>query len=380
MSYVLMCLSQRLLVPPDEISSSYSYQACDSYLIFPDGSTVCLLEAPTIMAVLKITPPFFYSYQCGSTLLTSYIPVYMYSVSMQLLASIVTFAFIILSSSYNITEHPHWSWLLRWFPGVCWPSHWNNVHHHHTFELTVNEKQIRLVKPHEIISRMMNNLVLLLSFGLCSPVLCCYIALNICVHLSCWLLLIGRFVCLRIDFLASPQLSLAGLSHLSHLSFDLLPLSFVEAGHKEISEDQLLLLLDQQLSGVHSSLLVCKWPIILTSCFFVTLLCWDMAGDQGGWFSALWVPIVGVVMAMLIWVWDRVLISGVIPEGDCSRQFFSSLFSSLLPNNHHRSESANSPSLEIVHSSLHRPPPSSAHASTGEVVDEEISFEDQFAF
>jgi hypothetical protein len=89
----------------------------------------------------------------------------------------------------------------------------------------------------------------------------------------------------------------------------------------------------------------------------VTLLCWDLAGEQGGWFSALWVPIVGVVMAMLIWVWDRVLISGVIPEGDWFQRFFSFLFSSLLPKNCHRSESANDPpSLEIVHSSIHQPP------------------------
>jgi hypothetical protein len=135
-------------------------------------------------------------------------------------------------------------------------------------------------------------------------------------------------------------------------------LTIVLQGLKRISEDQLLLLLDQQLCGVHSSLLVCKWPIILTSCFFVTLLCWDMAGDQGGWFSALWVPIVGVVMAMLIWVWDRVLISDAIAEVGWFQRFFSSLFSSLLPNIHYRSKSANdSPSLEIVHSSLHRYPP-----------------------
>jgi hypothetical protein len=253
------------------------------------------------MAVLKITPPFFYSYQCGSTLITSYIPVYMYLVSIQLLSSIVTFTIVILSN--NITEHPYWSWLLKLFPGVCWPSHWNHVDLRHFSEMKVEGK---LVNPHEIISRLMNNLVLLLSFGLCSPVLCCYISLSICVHLGCWLILIGRFFCLRIDVLSS--------SLVSPSSF-LLALNLPDYQCKEINEDQLLLLLDQQLSGVHASLLVCKWPIILTSCFFVTLLCWDMAGDQGGWFSALWVPIVGVVIAMLIRVLDRALMSGAIPEG-----------------------------------------------------------------
>jgi hypothetical protein len=158
------------------------------------------------MDVLKITPPFFYSYQCGSTLLTAYIPVYMYSVSLQLISTLVTFAFILFTSSHHMTQQPHWSWLLKSFPGICWPSHWSNVDYHLS-NPTPEKKPIRLIKPHRIISRIMNNMVLLLSFGLCSPVLCCYVTLNICVYLSCWLILIGRFVCHRIDTLASRGLS-----------------------------------------------------------------------------------------------------------------------------------------------------------------------------
>jgi hypothetical protein len=72
-------------------------------------------------------------------------------------------------------------------------------------------------------------------------------------------------------------------------------------------QDPFLQLLNQQLRGVNSSLVVCKWPVTLTSCFFLTLLCWDMAGDKGGWSQALWVPIVGVVMIMTIWLLDHAL-------------------------------------------------------------------------
>jgi hypothetical protein len=149
-----------------------------------------------------------------------------------------------------------------------------------------------------------------------------------------------------------------------------LTLIHLETDHRT-SEDQLLLLLNRQLHGVNSSLIVCKWPVILTSCFFVTLLSWDMAGDQGGWFHALWVPIAGVAMAVLIWVWDRVLISGRIANQDWSRHFsFASLCSSLLPNNRHLEPTTAAPStLEIVRSSLHQPSPA-------KVVDEE----EQFAF
>jgi hypothetical protein len=92
-----------------------------------------------------------------------------------------------------------------------------------------------------------------------------------------------------------------------------------------------------------------------------------MAGDQGGWFHALWVPIAGVAMAMLIWVWDRVLISGRIADQDWSRHFsFASLCSSLLPNNRHLEPTTAAPStLEMVHSSLHQPSLASRELADG---------------
>jgi hypothetical protein len=120
--------------------------------------------------------------------------------------------------------------------------------------------------------------------------------------------------------------------------------------HKTIIDDPLLHLLDQQLQGVHSSLLVCKWPVALMSCFFVTLLCWDMAGDKGGWSQALWVPIVGVAMVLAIWVWDRLWIPG--SHGTACHRFS-------LPHDHHPSSTSTlrpgtGNSLEFVRSSLHQ--------------------------
>jgi hypothetical protein len=190
----MICLSsflQRLLVRLDDISSSYSYQRCGLYVFFSDGSRFCLRYAPAIpgiMDVLKLTPPFFYSYQCGSTLLTSYLPVHMYSISLQIISTIVSL--IIIFSSSNLTHHPRW--LLSLFPGVCWPSHWQSVKGP-AIDLHFNKKPICLIKPHQIISRTMNNIILLLSFGLCSPVLCAFITVSICA--------VGRFVSLRIDAL-----------------------------------------------------------------------------------------------------------------------------------------------------------------------------------
>jgi hypothetical protein len=200
-------------VPPDDISSSYSYQRCILSHITLDGRTECLQSAPTFMDVLKITPPFFYSYQCGSTLLTSYLPVHMYSISLQVLFTIVTL--IIMFSSSNRAQLP--PWLLSLFPGVCWPSHWQNVGRGSS-AIDLKERPV-MIKPHQIISKTMGNIILLLSFGLCSPVLCVYIAVSICLHLCSWLLLIGRFVSVRMDALhALRSFSGAEPDRGSHLS------------------------------------------------------------------------------------------------------------------------------------------------------------------
>ena len=329
---------------PNDISSSYTYLSCLTTFLFPDGRSICIQYAPKVMDVLKITPPFYYSYQCGSTILTYYIPIYMYSISLQILSHVVTFIFIIFSSTMK-TKYSQW--ILKSFPGIYLPSHWNN-----NADQTIldSEKSIplRLINPHQIISSVVNNIVLLLSFGLCSPLLCFYISLSICVQVCYWLIFIGRFVCFRIDALAT---SLSGLLFLHSHFF------IMQTDHRKI-EDPLLLLLDRQLHGANSSLVACKWPITLTSCFFATLLGWDMAGDQGGWFEALWVPIAGVMMLIAIWVWNRVLGILSVSDGAGFRLSFPHRFSSPLLRNNRPSDStiAIAGSLEMIRSSLHQVP------------------------
>lgn len=172
------------------------------------------------MDVLRISPPFSYTYQCGSTLLTAYLPVYMYSISLQILSVLAKLTFVFSS---NLAEYPEW--LMRLFPAVYWPV---LLRDRHTASLTVNKERnwdedgltrlqdrpsIRLIRPYQILSSAMNNVILLLSFGLCSPILCCYITLNLSLTLCSWLMLIGRFVSAHLDLALVPSLlSQAGLA------------------------------------------------------------------------------------------------------------------------------------------------------------------------
>ena len=116
------------------------------------------------MDVLKLAPPFTYSYQCGSTLLTSYIPVYMYTVLIQIIVDILR-----VVSAFQIKFENFPKWMRSFLPK-------------------------RHIKSSKIISSLINSLVLLLSFGLTSPVLCVCICVGVMTSVNCWLILIGKIV------------------------------------------------------------------------------------------------------------------------------------------------------------------------------------------
>jgi hypothetical protein len=280
------------------------------------------------MDPLNLTPPFSYSYQCASTLLVSYVPVYMYLVSLQFLPTFVVLV-LLASSDLSIALLPE-GLMKTCFPPIAWPLHLiKELNQSRSPSVPSVIATDRLIKPHQIVSNVVNNVILLLSFGLCSPVLGCYITLSTCATLWCWLMLIGRFVfrCTRLDLVADHHPNLLGPMS---LQTEQNPISADSVScAREIREEkgdekppnilpigaalkcQSLSLLNQQLRGVSSSLTVCKWPVVLTSCLFVTLFSWDMVGDEVGWEAGLWVPVVGAMMLLLVWIWDRFLVPHV---------------------------------------------------------------------
>lgn len=50
------------------------------------------------------------------------------------------------------------------------------------------------------------------------------------------------------------------------------------------------------------SLMLCKWLVVCTSCIFLTLLSWDIAGDKEKWNGAIWVPFTGLGIIIILWI------------------------------------------------------------------------------
>jgi hypothetical protein len=250
----------------------------------------CALSVPVVMNVLEIAPPFTYSYQCGSTLLISYIPVYMYSASLQL-----TLVLVRLFAIFALSSHPTPTFWMTLFPQICWPLSMRST----------SSTAIRVIEPFQILYNTTSNLILMLSFGLCSPVLACSLMLNLTANLCSWQMLVGRFLTLRIPILSSSRLD-SPRDALKDLEKPR------ESSEPHQHQDELVNLLREQVAGVHRHLIECKWPVICTSCFFMTMFSWEIVGDEVGWLEAIWVPVLGVVILFIVMVWDALLVRGVV--------------------------------------------------------------------
>lgn len=129
--------------------------------------------------------------------------------------------------------------------------------------------------------------------------------LNLTANLCSWLMLVGRFLTLRI-----PTLSSSPLDSPRDALKDLEKPRQSSEPHQH--QDELVNLLREQVAGVHRHLIECKWPVICTSCFFMTMFSWEIVGDEVGWLEAIWVPVLGVVILAIVMVWDALLVGGMI--------------------------------------------------------------------
>lgn len=292
---------------PDKIESKYTYNECEESIYTTFGGR-CVSYEPQYSNVVPITPPFSYNYDCASVVLTIYTPVYLYGACMQMLFQ------------------PLFHGVLRWgvrfdtlpvairtrLPGVLWPSSWptsdanrasmelHDISSPSTVSLArsshasgstavggTGRKDTQLINKDRILSTVMYQLAIFVTFGLCNPYLALAIMIALLVTCYDWVLLIGRFVHLRAvpcrkmsnDMEGAPSARGSDDSGLESASSGIEESSIMKDGRSSVSAvDVSLLRLNTVLAMSERSLARCVWPLIWTSCAFYGLICLDMAG------------------------------------------------------------------------------------------------------
>ena len=289
---IIFIQSAFIEAPP--IWTSYQYETCsDDYLhISPIDSSFHVTcgyyddEFHMIDIDLEpFVPPFTYSYQCASVLLTSYIPVLIFVSAFQML---LPFGFVWFQIMVNYSTIPA---PLRFaFYGVIWPDYWLATYSENDEDLAREATDILVLDTNDIVyADILNQLIVLLSFGLCSPMLAASVSLAFGFKMLMWRMLLGRFVHYR--------MRLANLNRAKVEGEDAVVIEY------DVKLDDMAIdaLADATVDFV-SVFEMCLWPLCLSSAAFFVIICWDIAGDEVGSKGSLWVPVVVGCIPFAYWL------------------------------------------------------------------------------
>ena len=258
-----MC--QGLIVAPDDVDSQYQYTYCETTRYDArENTTICTGEALRTVYVSPLQPPFLYNSQCTSTILTSYIPVYIFVYVIQVC---VTISLVAISNSVEYKHLPEW--VVGRVQGVLWSEHeW----------VCSRSCPGEVMKATKIICfDILNHLAVLATFGISSPYLVLILYLAVTLKLYMWRVKIGQFVYQRTATKCSP-----GGGDIKRIDDD---------GVSVLQLDclQIMVMIEENLR-----------PIIVCSAAFYFFICWDMTSDDLGWRASFWAPVSIFVLTILL--------------------------------------------------------------------------------
>jgi Leucine-rich repeat (LRR) protein len=275
------CLNS-LVSSQDEITSNAQFTFCKRLAIshsmmamamapmsqgeeeMPSMDPICL-EYDSMTLSTSYIPPFTYSYQCTSSILTNFIPVFFFS------CIVLTFIFPLINTllASLASNHSGLSPYLQRLPGVLYP------------ELSVRNPHHLVMHSGIVLSGILQQIVILLTFGITSPPLA--LALFFTIHSLTWQwqIFIGRY-------LQHGRLVAGAITTQQELE-SAPPL---ESGNKSTplrssGPERLDSLLEKSVRGVWLGPVQSVWTMIDISALFFAVLLFDISGDEVGWLYAV---------------------------------------------------------------------------------------------
>jgi hypothetical protein len=235
-----------------------------------DYQIICVHDNLMTIKVSPVVPPFLYSNLCGSVILTSYIPVYIY---MYILSVVITVA-----STYTYCKYVNYTTLStviqKTFMGLMWPKHdWNG---------DAESLSRLLLKADNIVCNVLHHICILLTFGMCCPALAVAIAIFVSCKVWIFQIVLGRFLETINHSEEVNNISIATKS------FDY--------------PNNVWLALELAASDIDVYVSNCMWEVVCMSSVFFALLCWDMASDTSLLKDAVWLPITAITIPLTMWL------------------------------------------------------------------------------
>ena len=287
------------------MSTPYSYNTCVLRTTVASGETYCSEYSTIEVESASLVPPFTYNNQCGSVVLTSYIPVFLLGFSIQLLLP-----FIVLVSLTYLTYDSLSPSVRMMLHGILWPEHWlQNSEDTSALNKTLlhGDPSILLKIRTIFCNDVFNNWLLMVTFGLCSPVLVVAIVCSVLLKMSLWVSLIGRFTrCHLHDDRGvhdggrqTEVTTVTASSRSSVITSSACAAADKDRNDAHVVYDALVALAAVHIP-LHDVLIGSFWRLVWCSAIFVALLGWDMAMDEVGWLQSVWVPLIPLCYVVLL--------------------------------------------------------------------------------
>jgi hypothetical protein len=139
---------------------------------------------------------------------------------------------------------------------------------------------------------ILNNLSVLLTFGLCSPFLTLIISFAIFLKLNMWRILFGRF--LNIFNFENNQRNEDDDAKINRGSNQII------VTKKNISP--YLIALNHESISLNEVFYIAVWPILWSSAAFFGFICWDMAVDKVGVRNSVWIFVLAMIFPAILYL------------------------------------------------------------------------------
>lgn len=147
-----------------------------------------------------------------------------------------------------------------------------------------------LYKPSNVFASFMQDFCILMTFGICSPILSISITISSILTVLHYRIILGRFLYIRQSSLS--QSSLIESSYQNNNRYN---------ANNINSNDAAIIALENSLIGIPNLMILMVWPIVIISCLFISFLCWDISGDKIGWEKSIWAPSLALTILAVLW-------------------------------------------------------------------------------
>eukprot|EP01041_Mallomonas_annulata_P008141 gene8141-16732_t len=272
---------KEVFVPATSVQTSYNFVACLFFSFNIDTSQLSCTQFGQLGPIeSSYTPSFIYNNGCSSSILTTYIPVYIYTYSIS--AFIAPFLRFIWPSCMDMRYFPEFV-RINALMGLLWPKH-------------AEEVRSYLFFADYFVIDLLGDITLLLTFGLASPPLAVCISANIIINAIIIQVLIGRYLhIISMKFQPPTTNTVTESSNVIPYEKDDREMSISVPQHENDHTGGL----EEACADCFGGLLQCLFMIILSTALFQGIVLLDIVDDGKSIENSFWPSLVVIIIAVV---------------------------------------------------------------------------------